>query len=271
MKTILMTGAAGGVARFLRDELPDKYALRLCDRDTPADLGENETFIAADLLDMAALRDAVQGVDAIIHLGAFSVESTWETILDANIVGTYNLYEAARHAGVRRVIFASSNHAVGFYARATTIDHTVYPKPDSRYGVSKVFGEALASLYANKYGVESLCVRIGNVAEQPIDRRRLAIWISPRDLAQLLAIGIEHPDIRFEIVYGASENAPHAWWDNSNAVRLGYRPEDRSDDYAQAVLSQQPPEVGDERTFKFQGGTFVTTETGGDPTKPDPQ
>jgi uronate dehydrogenase len=271
MKTILMTGAAGGVGGFLRRELRGRYALRLSDRESIDDLTDGETFVAADLLDRDALGRALQDVDAVIHLGAFSVESHWEIIHDANIVGTYNLYEAARQAGVRRVIFATSNHAVGFYERTTTIDHTAYPRPDSRYGVSKVFGEALASLYADKYGVESFCVRIGNVADKPIDRRRLAIWISPRDLAQLLTIGIEHPEIRFEIVYGASDNAPHAWWDNSNAQRLGYRPADRSDDYAREVLSQDPPEVGDERTFKYQGGTFVTTETGGDPTKPDLQ
>jgi len=266
-----MTGAAGGVAGFLRNQLRDRYALRLCDRENVAGLADNETFVAADLLDRDALQHALEDVDAVIHLGAFSVESDWETIHSANIVGTYNLYEAARLANVKRIIFATSNHAVGFYERATTIDHTAYPRPDSRYGVSKVFGEALASLYADKYGVESFCVRIGNVAEKPIDRRRLAIWISPRDLAQLLIIGIEHPEIRFEIVYGASDNAPHAWWDNSNAVRLGYRPADRSDDFAQEVLSQDPPEVGDERTFRYQGGAFVTTETGGDPTKPDLQ
>lgn len=269
MKTILMTGAAGGVGRWLRRELRGRYQLRLCDRETIDDLGDGETFAAADLRDMQALAKAVQGVEAIIHLGAFSVEGTWETIRDANIVGTYNLYEAARQAGVKRIVFASSNHAVGFYERAATIDHTVYPRPDSRYGVSKVFGEALASLYADKYGVESLCVRIGNVAERPLDRRRLAIWISPRDLAQLLSIGIEHPDICFEIVYGASDCAPYAWWDNHNAHRLGYRPADRSDAYAEEVLSQDPPEAGDERTFRYQGGTFVTAETGGDPTKPD--
>ena len=268
MKTILMTGAAGGAARMLRSELRDKYTLRLSDRVQIEDLAADEQFLAADLLDIAQVRRAVQSVDAIVHLGAFSVEADWETIRDANIAGTYNLYEAARQAGVKRIIFASSNHAVGFYERTTTIDHKVYPKPDSRYGVSKVLGEALASLYADKYGVGSLCVRIGNVAEAPVDRRRLAIWISARDLAQLLTIGIEHPDIRFEIVYGVSNNEPHAWYDNSNAARLGYRPQDRSGAHAQQVL-QDPQDEGDARAREFQGGTFVVAEAGGDPTKPD--
>ena len=269
MKSILMTGSAGAVAAFLRKKLRDKYALRLTDREEINDLAENETSLPADLVDVAAVRRAVEGVDGIIHLGAFSVEGSWERIRDANILGTYNLYESAREAGVKRIVFASSNHAVGFYERSATIDHTVYPKPDSRYGVSKVFGEALASLYADKYGVESLCVRIGHVAEKPIDHRRLAIWISPSDLAQLMEIGMEHPDIRFEIVYGVSDCAPHAWWDNRNAFRLGYRPNDRSDDYTEEVLRRYPKESGDTRAIKYQGGSFVSTESGGDPTKPD--
>jgi len=270
MKNILMTGAAGGVGTFLRELLRDSYALRLSDRATLDDLAGNETSLPADLTDAAAAQRAVQGVAGIIHLGAFAVEGTWQQILDANIVGTYNLYEAARQAGVKRIVYASSNHAVGFFERAETIDHTVYPKPDSRYGVSKVFGEALASLYADKYGVESLCVRIGNVSERPLDRRRLAIWLSPRDLAQLVKIGLDHPDIRFEIVYGASDCAPHAWWDNRNALRLGYRPQDRSDDYTEAVMREMPEEA-DPRERRYQGGAFVNAESGGDPFKPDVQ
>lgn len=267
-KTVLVTGAGGGVATFLRAELGGRYSLRLSDRVPLNDLHDGESFVAADLTDMVAVRRMVEGVDAIVHLGAFSVEGSWEAIRDANIVGTHNLYEAARQAGVRRVVFASSNHAVGFCERSETIDHTIYPRPDSRYGLSKVFGEALASLHADKYGVQSLCLRIGNVAERPLDVRRLAIWISPRDLAQLVGIGIEHPDIRFEIVYGMSDNK-RAWWDNFNAYRLGYRPEDRSEDYAMDVLATCPAETGDPVADRHQGGSFCSTEAGGDPTKPD--
>lgn len=268
-KTVLLTGAAGGVARFLRTELAGHYDLRLSDRVILEDLGDNESFVAADLADMEAVRRAVEGVDAIIHLGAFSVEGSWKTILHANIEGTYNLYEAARHAGVRRIVFASSNHAVGFYERSETIDHSVYPRPDSRYGLSKVFGEALASLYADKYGVTSLCIRIGNVDEKPRDVRFLSIWISPRDLAQIVSIGIEHPKIRFEIVYGMSDNK-RAWWDNANAYRLGYRPVDRSEDHAADVLATCPANTGDPAADRHQGGRFCSTEAGGDPTKPNP-
>ena len=140
-------------------------------------------------------------------------------------------------------------------------------KPDSRYGVSKVFGEALGSLYADKYGMQFLMIRIGNVNPEPIDKRRLSIWISPRDIAQLVTIGIEHPDIRFEIVYGISDNA-RAWFDNANATRLGYKPRDQSEPYAGEILAKEKP--GDPRIERYQGGTFVLAELGGDPFKPPP-
>ncbi len=267
MKTILVTGAAGGVGTFLREEFRGRYRLRLSDIAALDDCGPDEDFVAADLGDFAALRSAVAGVDGIVHLGGFSVEGDWNTILNANIIGTNNLFEAARIEGVKRIVFASSNHAMGFYGRDHTIDHSHYPRPDSRYGLSKVFGEALGSLYADKYGAEVMNIRIGNVAEEPLDVRRLAIWISPRDLAQLVSIGLEHPDIRFEIVYGMSDNQ-RAWWDNSNARRLGYAPRDRSEDFAAKVLSEHSADTGDPLADARQGGTFVSTESGGDPTKP---
>ncbi len=267
MKTILLTGAAGGVGAFLRKEFRGRYRLRLSDIVALDDCGPQEEFIGADLGDLPAIRNAVAGVDGIIHLGGFSVEGDWDTILSANIIGTYNLFEAARIEGVKRIVFASSNHAMGFYGRDQTVDHNHYPRPDSRYGLSKVFGEALGSLYADKYGAEVMNIRIGNVAEEPLDVRRLAIWISPRDLAQLVSIGLEHPDIRFEIVYGMSDNE-RAWWDNSNARRLGYAPRDRSEDFAAKVLSEHTADTGDPLADARQGGTFVSTEAGGDPTKP---
>lgn len=267
MKTILMTGAAGGVGTFLRKEFHGRYRLRLSDIVDLDDCGSREAFVRADLGDLAAVRNAVAGVDGIVHLGGYSVEGDWNTILNVNIIGTYNLFEAARIEGVKRIVFASSNHAMGFYRRDETIDHTRYPRPDSRYGLSKVFGESLGSLYADKYGAEVMCVRIGNVAEEPLDVRRLSIWTSPRDLAQLVSIGLEHPDIRFEVVYGMSDNA-RAWWDNSNAKRLGYAPRDRSEDYAAKVLSQHSADTGDPLADARQGGAFVSTESGGDPTKP---
>ncbi len=268
MKTILMTGAAGGVGTFLRNEFQGRYRLRLSDMTELDDCAGHEEFVAADLADLAATRKAVAGVDGIIHMGGYSVESDWDTILNANIIGAYNLFEAARMEGVKRIVFASSNHAMGFYGRDETIDHSHFPRPDSRYGLSKAFGEALGSLYADKYGAEVMSVRIGNVAAQPGDVRLLSIWISPRDLAQLISIGLEHPDIRFDVVYGMSDNE-RAWWDNSNAKRLGYAPRDRGEDYAAEVFSQHSADTGDPLADAMQGGGFVSAEVGGDPTKPD--
>ena len=268
MKTILITGAAGDVGTHLRRELAGRYQLRLSDIKPVAKLAKGEKFMRGDVSRMKDMLAVTKGVDAIVHLGGFSVEGPWETILEANIVGVYNLFEAARRNGVKRVLFATSNHAVGFYRRDQTIDHRVYPKPDSRYGVSKVFGEAVASLYADTYGMQALCMRIGNVNPRPVDKRRLSIWISPRDLAQLVTIGIEHPDIRFEIVYGVSGN-DRSWYDNSNARRLGYQPQDNSELQAAEVLRNEKPGA-DAMIERYQGGTFVQAEIGGDPSRPPP-
>jgi uronate dehydrogenase len=264
MKTVLVTGATGDVGTHLRRELAGKYRLRLSDK-RPLKALKGETFMKADISRMADALRITRGVDAIVHLGGYSVEGPWDGILKANIIGCYNVFEAARRNGVKRILFPTSNHAVGFYRRDQTIDHRVYPKPDSRYGVSKVFGEALASLYADKYGMEMFLMRIGNVNPRPLDKRRLSIWFSPRDLAQLVSIGIEHPDISFEIVYGISGNQ-RAWYDNSNAARLGYRPRDDSESFAQEILAKERP--GDPRAEMHQGGAFVTQEDIPNPAAP---
>ena len=268
MKTILMTGAAGVVGTFLRNEFRGRYHLRLSDMTAIDDCGPDEEFVEADLSNLEATQHAVAGVEGIIHLGGYSAEGDWGTILNANIIGAYNLFEAARIDGVKRIVFASSNHAVGFYKRDTTIDHTAARRPDTRYGLSKAFGESLASLYADKYGAEVMNIRIGNVAEKPIDVRRLSIWISPRDIAQLVSIGLEYFDIKYEIVYGMSDNK-RAWWDNSNALRLGYAPQDRSEDYAAEVLAEHSADTGDAVADAHQGGDFVTAESIIHPAKMD--
>jgi uronate dehydrogenase len=261
---VLLTGAAGDVGTRLRPMLLAEYgALRLSDLHEPAEpTRPGETFVRADLADPAQVAPIVEGIDAIVHLGGFSVEGPWETVLTANVVGTQVLYEAARLAGVQRIVFASSNHAVGFYRRDRRIDHAVPPRPDTRYGLTKAFGVALGALYADKHGLRVLNIRIGNVADAPVDRRRLAIWLAPADLMQLVRIGIEHPDVRYEIVYGASDNA-RAWWDNRRAHELGYRPAGRSEDHAAKVLAvaEAPDPVGD----RFQGGTYCAQEFDHDP------
>jgi len=268
MKTILITGAAGDVGTHLRRELTGKYHLRLSDIKPVKALAANEKSAPGDIAKMSDMLRITKGVDAIVHLGGFSVEGPWDMILRANIVGCYNLFEAARRNGVKRVLFASSNHATGFYKRDVRIDHRVYPKPDSRYGVSKVFGEQLGSLYADKYGMQVFCMRIGNVTIAPPDKRRLSNWISPRDFARLVSAGIDNPDIRFEIVYGVSGNA-RSWYDNANASRLGYQPQDDAETYAAEVLAKEKP--GDPRAELYQGGNFVFAEIGGDPSRILPQ
>jgi uronate dehydrogenase len=263
MQTVLITGAAGGIGTRLRSLLKGAYPqIRLSDLAPPADLAADETFVAADLARMPDVERAVAGVDGIVHLCGFSVEGPWETILQANIVGCYNLFEAARRHGVERVVFASSNHVVGFYPRRRRIGVEQAVRPDSRYGVSKAFGEALAALYAYKHGLRVTCIRIGNFGDAPVDQRRLSIWLAPQDLVQLIRIGLEHPDIRHEIFYGASDNA-RGGWDNEAAFRFGYRPQGRSEDHAAAALAAQaklPPDpVGD----WYEGGPFCSDEFDG--------
>jgi uronate dehydrogenase len=267
MSRILLTGASGGVGTRLRQLLPAAYPdLLLSDLKAPADLKPTETFRAADLADLAQVDAICDGVDGIIHLGGYSVEGPWEPILQSNIIGCYNLFEAARRQGVKRVVFASSNHAVGFYPRHTRIGNDVQPRPDGRYGVSKVFGEALGSLYADKYGLRVTCLRIGNFGDRPLDQRRLSIWLSPDDMVQLCRIGLEHPDIRFEVLYGGSLNE-RSWWDNSRAYELGYRPTGRAEDHREHAMAEQAKLPADPIGDFYQGGTFCAMEFAGDATK----
>jgi len=266
-RRIVLTGAAGGIGTMIRPLLAPLYpGLVLSDRVAPANLQPTERFVAAELTRPDEVAGLVAGADSVIHLGGHSVEGPWNAILQANIIGCYNLFEAAREAGVRRVVFASSNHAVGFYPRSRRIGPDVTVRPDSRYGVSKAFGEALAALYSDKHGMGVTCLRIGNVGPRPIDVRRLSIWISPEDLVQLIRIGLEHPEIRFEILYGASDNAA-SWWDNARAHALGYRPTGRAEDHRVHAEAQQarigPDPIGD----RFQGGSFCSAEFSNDPTR----
>ena len=266
MQKILITGAAGDVGTRLRKLLKGVYSLRVSDIRKPADLGADDEFVAADLGDYEQTKQITAGIDGIVHLGGYSVEGPWETIHKSNIVGCYNLFEAAYRSGVKRIVFASSNHAVGFYPRDRKIGVDVTLRPDSRYGVSKAFGEAVGALYADKHGLRVTCIRIGNVNDKPLDKRRLSIWVKPEDLAQLIRIGLEHPDIRFEIFYGASDNEA-GWWDNSNARRFGYRPQFRSEDFREEAMAAQAKLPADPIGDRFQGGPFCSDEYDADPAR----
>lgn len=265
MRRILITGAAGDVGSRLTALLRDTYQLRLSDIRTPAAVPGKAEFIPADLTDAAAVGRVVADMEGIIHLGGFAVEGPWTTILNANVIGCHNLFEAARQARVRRIVFASSNHAVGFYPRRRRIGTEATVRPDSRYGVSKAFGEALGAFYAYKHGLSVTCLRIGNVADAPVDRRRLSIWVRPEDLAQLVRIGLEHPDIRFEIFYGVSDNE-RSWWDNESAFRYGYRPQFRAEDFRDTALAAQTAQPADPIGDWYQGGPFCSAGyDGGEP------
>lgn len=257
---VLLTGASGGVGARLRKLLrPLCSELILSDLKAPADLQPDEKFIAADLANFDEVKRTVEGVDGIVHLGGFSVEGPWKTILDANITGTYNLFEAAHQAGVKRIIFASSNHVVGFYPRTQTIDTHAEIRPDTRYGVSKAFGEALGAFYAYKFGMGVTCIRIGNVDEEPREERLLSIWLKPEDLVELIRIGLQRPNLVFEIVYGMSDNK-RAWWDNSHARELGYVPTGRSEDFAARVLEAEKKMPRNKIADRLHGGRFASIE-----------
>ncbi|WP_409237520.1 NAD-dependent epimerase/dehydratase family protein [Streptomyces sp. PA5.6] len=239
-RTVLLTGAAGGLGTLMRGLLPAYgYDLRLLDV-RPVD-GEPDAR-KADLADRDALRDAVRGTDAVLHLAGISLESTFDKILKANIEGTYHLYEAAREEGVRRIVFASSNHAVGFTPRPQGDDPLIPVdtprRPDTFYGLSKSFGEDLAQFYWDKHGIETVSVRIGSCFPEPTSVRMLSVWMSPEDGARLFHAALTAKDVRHTVVYGSSANT-RLWWDLSSARALGYDPRDDSEQYAPKLLAEQ--------------------------------
>ena len=266
---VLITGAGGNIGRTLRALLQGRYALlRLIDIAPQAPAQAGEEVATVDIGDAAALDAAMRGIDCVIHLAGVPEEDSWERILPANIMGCYNVFEAARRQGVRRVVFASSNHAVGFHRRETFIDTAVQPRPDGRYGVSKVFGEAVGRLYADKYGLSVACLRIGSFrpSDRPSESRHLLTWISHRDMAQLAARCVEHPAYHFVVVYGVSNNLRNRW-DNTPARFLGYRPQDDAETFAAAVLATSP--IEDPLAAQFHGGMYCPMEFVGDPGRID--
>ncbi|WP_327119832.1 NAD(P)-dependent oxidoreductase [Streptomyces sp. NBC_01341] len=258
-RTVLLTGAAGGLGTLMRGLLPAYgYDLRLLDL---APIQGEPDAVTADLGDKDALREAVRGVDAVIHLAGISLESSFDKILRANIEGTYNLYEAAREEGVRRIVFASSNHAVGYTPRPVPGDPLIPVgtprRPDTFYGLSKSFGEDLAQYYWDKHGLETVSVRIGSCFMEPTSVRMLSVWMSPGDGARLFHAALTAEDVRHTVVYGSSANT-RLWWDLSTARALGYDPQDDSEQYAAelvAELGELDPENPDHAHI---GGHFVT-------------
>jgi uronate dehydrogenase len=253
---LLITGAAGGLGRVLRKTLaPYAKALRLSDLQDLGEAGPNEELFRCDLADGRAVHEMLAGVDAVVHLGGISVEASFAPILQANIVGVFNLYEAARKQGVKRIVFASSNHVIGFYPQTERIDADAPMRPDSLYGVSKGYGELLSRYYFDRYGLETVCVRIGSSFPEPADRRMMSTFLSYDDLTELMRCSLFTPNVGHTIVYGASNNRD-AWWDNSKAAHLGFKPKDSSEPWRAKVESLPPVAPGDPAAV-YQGGRFT--------------
>ncbi|NIE73303.1 NAD(P)-dependent oxidoreductase [Pantoea sp. Ap-967] len=231
MKTVLITGAAGGIAAAIRPLLRDRYRLHLLDRVALDDLQPGETGFIADLSDQAAVLKACEGVDAIIHLAcAHSLDISFEATLDANYRGTLHLLDACQRFGIERFVFASSHHVVGHHAAEGFRNDRAEIAPDGFYALSKVFGEGAVSLYAHRTGLRALIIRIGSAGPHAVDGRRVRLWVSIRDLLQLIQIGLDHPALRCDTVYGVSD-CPEAFFPNRRALELGYTPQDRADEH----------------------------------------
>jgi NAD+ dependent glucose-6-phosphate dehydrogenase len=240
-RRVLITGAAGRIGSSLADHLKDRYDLRLqFHRNVPEQPQVSDT-IQVDLADFAGAARAVEGVDAVVHMaGDPSTQAPWESVLHNNIIGSYNLYEAARQAGVRKVVFASTNHVMGMYDRdgAWPIYADQPVRPDSLYGVSKAFGEALGRHYADRYGLATIVLRIGWFLPEPRDEIGLWMWLSPRDCAQIVWRALESP-LPFGIFYAISNNS-RRHWDITDAIEhLGYRPQDNAEVYAEKILGRE--------------------------------
>lgn len=261
LERLLITGAGGNLGQLARARLGHlARTLRLSDIGEMDPAGANEEVVSCDLADFAAVEKLVEGCDGILHLGGMSVENTFEVILEANIRGLYNVYEAARRAsrsGTKpRVLFASSNHTIGFHTRDTRLDASAPLRPDSLYGVSKCFGEAVARLYFDKFGIETAIVRIGSCFEEPRDPRMLATWLSPDDFMALIERVFTVPRLGCPIIYGASNNE-ESWWDNSHVAWLGWRPKDNAEKFRSRFSSDRLRQGGETPAVIFQGGGFA--------------
>ena len=258
MKNILITGAAGRIGSVLRRGLRrSDRTLHLLDI---ADLGERadgEVLIQGDATDFDFAKQAMQHINTVVHLAAYPLEAGWATIFPLNYQLTYNVFEAARLANVRRLIFASSIQAVGFHALEHRIDDTTRLRPSGFYGVSKGFGECLASLYADKFGLSVACLRIASFEERPLDERMLATWLSHEDGVHLFDRCIDADDFHFIRVYGVSNN-DRAKVDNTHVDWLGYQPKSNAEEYVDEVLSHGRPL-----------GLLARITHGGDPTDMD--
>ncbi len=238
-RLILITGAAGMIGKQLQGYLRDRYRLRLMYHRTVLPAVGDDEIIVGDVRDLPTVERAVDGVEAVVHLaGDPKVDATFESVIENNIRGTYNVYEAARRHGKPRVVFASTNHVAGWYEVLKMYVTPEMPvRPDGYYGASKAFGEALGRWYSDAFGLPVICLRIGSYLDRPQNVRNLSTWLSPRDMAQLTWRSIES-NIPFGIFYAISGNTRRYWDITATQQILGYEPEDNAEDYASEILGK---------------------------------
>lgn len=262
-KPLLLTGAAGWIGRHLRPQLVKRAGgLRSSDILDFGPVLPGEEIILADLADAAAVDRLVKGAGSIVHFGGIRFEDSFDRILQANIIGTFNVFDAARRHGVKRIVYASSVHAIGYYPASQTIDSDVPHRPDGFYGVSKAFAEDLGRLYADKAGMEIACLRIGTVLREPRVPRHLSTYLSFPDLFRLVEACLDQPGLRFAVVYGNSNNR-RSWWDNSKSG-VAYRPMDDAEVFADRFAGY-PASGPEDPAAKFQGGPFIPLDFGESP------
>lgn len=262
MTKIVLTGAAGRLGSYLREPL-SKMADALVSTDIQKDIGKlypGETFMSADLGDLEAMKKVIEGAEVVVHFGAIGDEAPFDDILHSNIIGAYNVWEAARLYGVKRVVYASSIHAVGMYPKNENIGTDVPHRPDSYYGLAKCFAEDLGRLYFEKCGIESVHLRIYSCASVN-SSRSLGAWLSYEDLVQLVTKSIDSPVTGFAIAYGVSNN-DRSPIDNSRSRFLGYKPKDNAEDYAEEILANEDPIDPLDPRHNRLGGPFAITDLG---------
>ncbi|HEX4658930.1 MAG TPA: NAD(P)-dependent oxidoreductase [Streptosporangiaceae bacterium] len=258
MPIVLITGAAGQIGTMLRPRLARAgRTLRLLDT-APLTAGPGEEAIRASVTSLDAMTSACRGADAVIHLAGIPGEAPWSEIREVNVDGTCAVFEAARQAGVGRLVYASSNHAVGFSPRATfPVPDYAFPAPDTYYGVSKVAGEALAALYHHRHGLDAICIRILTCAERPTTVRSLSTWLSPDDAGRLFEACLSAPRPGFRVVFGVSANTRGGWVSLDEARALGYEPRDDAEAYAAEVIAQHGEPDPTDPVLAYLGGEFA--------------
>ncbi|MEE9428521.1 MAG: NAD(P)-dependent oxidoreductase [Paracoccaceae bacterium] len=255
---ILITGAAGALGGMLRHELAGlANTVRLNDRETISKAGKNEEIIICDLSDKDAVIDMTRDVDAVVHMGGISREGKFQDIVQSNIVGINNLYEGCRKNNVGRVVWASSLHSIGFHARTTIMKPDSKLRPDSNYGASKVYGEAIAQYYWDKYRIQSVSVRIYSCFPKPTDRRHLSTWLSYPDCAQLFGQCLLAPIVEHTIIYGVSNNK-EKMADNTNSGHIGFHPQDNAEKYREQIEATTDAVAPDDPFLATHGGSFVS-------------